>query len=300
MLGLQILNTQHLQLTTQSMPLDQDFEENDDAAGAEMSFLDHLEELRWNLIRAVGSILIFSVIAFVFINDIYFHVILAPSRPDFWTYRMMCKIAAFTHTDGLCIDKLSFELQSREMAGQFTMAMLSSLIIGLLFAFPYAFWEIWRFVKPGLRITERKASRGAVFFVTFLFLSGVLFGYYIVSPLAINFLANFQLDPSIKNQFDITSYIGLLSVLTLACGLTFQLPVVAYVLSQVGVLKPKYMRQYRKHAFVVILVVAALITPSPDVTSQVLVALPLWILYEISIWVSAWVERRKKTELSKS
>ena len=168
---------------------------------------------------------------------------LAPSRPDFWTYRMMCKIAALTHTDGLCIDKLSFELQSREMAGQFTMAMLSSLIIGLLFAFPYAFWEIWRFVKPGLRITERKASRGAVFFVTFLFLSGVLFGYYIVSPLAINFLANFQLDPSIKNQFDITSYIGLLSVLTLACGLTFQLPVVAYVLSQVGVLKPKYMRQ---------------------------------------------------------
>lgn len=131
-------------------------------------------------------------------------------------------------------------------------------------------------------------------------MTGVLFGYFIVSPLAINFLANFQLDPSIKNQFDITSYIGLLSVLTLACGLTFQLPVVAYVLSQVGFLKPKFMRQYRKHAFVVILVVAALITPSPDVTSQVLVALPLWILYEISIWVSAWVERRKKSELAKS
>lgn len=278
------------------MPLDQDFQDNNHIEDTEMSFLDHLEELRWNIIRAVGSILVFTVLAFIFIKDIYYHVILAPSRADFWTYRMMCKIAAYTHTEGLCIDKLDFDLQSREMAGQFTMAMLSSLIIGLLFAFPYAFWEVWRFVKPGLKITERKATRGAVFFVTLLFFAGVLFGYYIVAPLAINFLANFQLDPTIRNQFDITSYVGLLSVLTLSCGLTFQLPVVAYVLSQVGFLTPKFMRTYRKHSFVVILVVAALITPSPDVTSQVLVALPLWLLYEISILVSAYVERQKKLE----
>jgi sec-independent protein translocase protein TatC len=273
------------------MPLDQEPEE-----GKEMSFIDHLEELRWNIIRAVGSILIFTVLAFIFIEEIYDKIILAPSRPDFWTYKMMCKIAAFTHADGLCIDKLDFELQSREMSGQFSMAMLSSLIIGLLFAFPYAFWEIWRFIKPGLKVSERKAARGAVFYVTFLFLSGVLFGYYIVSPLAINFLANFQLDPHIKNQFDITSYVGLLSVLTLACGLTFQLPIVAFVLSKVGFLNPKFMRDYRRHAYVVILIVAAVITPSPDVLSQVLVALPLWLLYEISIWVSAWVEREKRKE----
>lgn len=277
------------------MPLDQEFDK-ETANGDEMSFIEHLEELRWHIIRAVGAILIFTIAAFIFIEDIYDKIILAPSRPDFWTYRMMCKIASFTGAQGLCIDKLDFELQSREMAGQFTMAMLSSLIIGLLFAFPYAFWEVWRFIKPGLKVSERKVSRGAVFYVTFLFLTGVLFGYYIVSPLAINFLANFQLDPRIKNQFDITSYVGLISVLTLACGLTFQLPVVAFVLSKIGFLNPRFMREYRRHAFVVILILAAIITPSPDVLSQVLVALPLTLLYEISIMVSSFVERTKKEE----
>ncbi|WP_298358984.1 twin-arginine translocase subunit TatC [Runella sp.] len=277
------------------MPLDQEFDK-ETAAGDEMTFIEHLEELRWNIIRAVGAILVFTIVAFIFIEEIYDKIILAPSRPDFWTYRMMCKIADFTGAEGLCIDKLDFELQSREMAGQFTMALLSSVIIGLLFAFPYAFWEVWRFIKPGLKPSERKVSRGAVFYVTFLFLSGVLFGYYIVSPLAINFLANFQLDPRIKNQFDITSYVGLISVLTLACGLTFQLPVVAFVLSRIGFLNPRFMREYRRHAFVVILILAAVITPSPDVLSQVLVAMPLTLLYEISILVSAWVERTKKED----
>lgn len=277
------------------MPLDQQFDD-DPHQDNEMSFLEHLEELRWNIIRAVGSILIFTILAFIFIDEIYYNIILAPSRADFWTYQMTCKLAQITGADGLCIDKLNLELQSREMAGQFTMAMLSALIIGLLFAFPYAFWEIWRFVKPGLRPSERRATRGAVFYVTFLFITGVLFGYYIVAPLAINFLANFQLDPRIKNQFDITSYVGLLSVLTLACGLTFQLPVVAFVLSKIGLLTPKFMREFRRHSYVVILILAAIITPSPDVLSQVLVALPLFLLYEISIWVSGWVERNKKKD----
>jgi sec-independent protein translocase protein TatC len=277
------------------MPLDQEFDK-EATAGDEMTFIEHLEELRWNVIRAVGAILVFTIVAFIFIEEIYDKIILAPSRPDFWTYRMLCKIADFTGAQGLCIDKLDFELQSREMAGQFTMALLSAVIIGLLFAFPYAFWEVWRFIKPGLKPSERKVSRGAVFYVTSLFLSGVLFGYYIVSPLAINFLANFQLDPRIKNQFDITSYVGLISMLTLACGLTFQLPVVAFVLSKIGFLNPRFMREYRRHAFVVILILAAVITPSPDVLSQVLVALPLTLLYEVSILVSAWVERNKKEE----
>lgn len=279
------------------MPLDQPLDSSDDE-GAEMSFLSHLEELRWHIVRAVGAILIFTVVAFIYVEEIYNLIILGPSQPSFWTYRMLCKVAAFTGADGLCINKLDFELQSRDVGGQFSMAMVSSLIVGLLFAFPYAFWEIWRFVKPGLKASERKGARGAVFYVTFLFFSGVLFGYYIVSPLAVNFLANFKLDPSIKNQFDITSYIGLISMLTLACGLTFQLPVVAFVLSKVGVLNPRFMREYRRHAFVVILILAAIITPSPDVLSQVLVATPLTLLYEISIWVSAWVERAKKLEES--
>jgi sec-independent protein translocase protein TatC len=271
------------------MPLDQAFDE-ENSEGTEMSFIEHLEELRWNIIRAVGSILVFTITAFVFIQEIYDKIILAPSRPDFWTYRMTCKLAEVTGASGLCIDKLDFDLQSREMAGQFTMAMLSSLIIGLLFAFPYAFWEVWRFVKPGLRPSERKATRGAVFYVTFLFLSGVFFGYYIVSPLAINFLANFQLDARIRNEFDITSYVGLLHS---DVGLRAYVSVAR---GGVCVLNPRFMRSYRRHAYVVILILAAIITPSPDVLSQVLVALPLSLLYEVSIWVSAWVERNRKND----
>lgn len=285
------------------MPLDQpllDYEpggEEEAHDGSEMSFLDHLESLRWHIIRAGGAIIVFSITAFVFIEEIYNSVILGPAKPNFWTYRKMCELGARLSIDGLCIKKLDFSLMSREMAGQFTMAMLSSFIIGLLFAFPYAFWEVWRFVAPGLKRTERRAARGAVFYVTMLFFIGVLFGYYIVSPLAINFLANFKIDESIVNQFDIGSYIGVLATLTLACGLTFQLPMIAFVLSQVGVLTPKFMRDYRRHAFVVILILSAIITPSPDIMSQVLVAAPLSLLYEVSIWVSARVNKRRMREL---
>jgi sec-independent protein translocase protein TatC len=275
------------------MPLDQLTDEEIDQEGKEMSFLDHLEELRWHIIRAVGSIFLFAIIAFIFIEDIFRVVILGPKNPDFWTYRMMCKLADTTGYADLCVKKLNFELQSLGVSDQFTMAMTSSAIIGLCFAFPYAFWEVWRFIKPGLRNVEKQAARGAVFFVSLLFLMGLLFGYYIVSPLAINFLANFQITPEIKNQFDITSYIGILVTLSLGCALIFQMPMVAYVLSKVGVLTPKYMREYRKHAWIVILVVAGIITPSPDIYSQVLVALPLTLLYEVSILVSARIERAR-------
>ncbi|MFD2571224.1 twin-arginine translocase subunit TatC [Spirosoma soli] len=284
------------------MPLDQLTDEEIEADGKEMSFLDHLEELRWHIIRAVGSIFVFAIIAFVFIEEIFDKVILAPKRPDFWTYRMMCKLADMTGYADLCVKKLNFELQALGMADNFTMAMTSSLIIGLSFAFPYAFWEVWRFIKPGLMPTEKKAARGAVFYVSFLFMLGLLFGYFIVSPLAINFLANFTISPEIKNQYDITSYISTLVTLSLGCALIFQMPMVAFVLSKVGVLTPAFMREYRKHAWIVILIVAGIITPSPDIYSQVLVALPLAMLYEVSILVSGRVQRarlRDQQELEK-
>ncbi len=280
------------------MPLDQqqhiDYE--DEKEGNEMSFLDHLEELRWHLIRSALAIVFFMIFAFIFIGDIYNKVILAPAKTDFWTYRMMCKLSALVNAPGLCVQELNFELMSREVSGQFVMALTSAAIIGLVFAFPYVFWEIWRFVKPGLKPSELKSARGAVFYVTFLFFSGVFFGYYIVSPLAINFLVNFQIDPSIKNQFDISSYISILATLTLACGVAFQLPIAIFILTKIGVIGPEFMRTYRKHAVVVILIVAAVITPSPDVTSQLLVAFPLYILYEISILISAKEVKRKLEE----
>ena len=256
-----------------------------------MSFVDHLEELRWHIIRSVASIMVFAIAAFLSKDFIFHHIILAPSRTDFWTYRMLCE----SGVDALCIDKLPFILQSRQMTGQFTMHLTSSFLIGLIFAFPYAFWEIWRFVSPALYSEEKTVSKGAVFFVSLLFIMGILFGYYMVAPLSINFLANYQLDPTILNEFDITSYISTLSMLVLTCGLMFQLPVVVYFLTKTGVATPKTMREYRKLAIVVILIVSAVLTP-PDVMSQILISLPLLVLYEISIYVSAFI-LRKQTKL---
>jgi sec-independent protein translocase protein TatC len=274
------------------MALDQEFEKELEE-GDEMTFLEHLEALRWHVIRAVGSILVFAIIAYIFIKEIYRYVILAPGKPDFWTYRMLCKLGDAVGTDGLCIKALNFKIQSIGVGDQFTMGLTSAIITGLIFAFPYAFWEVWRFIKPGLKPSERKAARGAVFYVTFLFFSGVFFGYFIVTPLAINFLANYQLDESIVNEFNITSYISTVATLTLACGIAFQLPVVVFVLSKVGVLTPSFMREYRRHSWILILIVAAIITPSPDIYSQILVALPLMFLYEVSIMVSGKVEKAK-------
>jgi len=279
------------------MPLDQDFEQEEgDGTGQEMSFIGHLEELRWHVIRAVGSILVFAIIAFIYIKEIYHYVIIAPSQPNFWTYRMLCLLSDKVGYDELCVKELNFKLQTIGMGDQFTMSMTSAVIAGLIFAFPYAFWEIWRFIKPGLKASERRSARGAVFYVTFLFFSGVIFGYFIVTPLAINFLANYTLDEAIINEFSLASYISLVSTLTLACGIAFQLPIVVFVLSKVGVLTPGFMREYRKHAMIVILIVAAVITPSPDIYSQILVAIPLLMLYEVSILVSRKVEREKLRE----
>lgn len=275
------------------MPLDQ-IDDSLPTGDKEMGFLDHLEELRWHLIRSVVAILALTIVAFLSKDIIFGIIILGPAKVDFWTYRKFCELAAYLNTPDLCIDKLNFSLQSRNMTGQFAMHISSSFVIGFIVAFPYVFWEIWRFVKPGLYDKEVSATRGAVFVVTALFLMGILFGYYIISPLSINFLANYQLDPAILNQFDITSYISTLIMMVLASGLMFQLPMVIFVLTKIGIITPAFMRTYRRHAIVVILIVAAFITPSPDIFSQMLVAVPLYMLYEASIFVSAWEMRRKK------
>jgi sec-independent protein translocase protein TatC len=251
----------------------------------EMSFLDHLEELRWHIIRSLVSILVFAVIAFLSKNIVFHEIILAPSRPDFWTYRTLCKLGELVNSTALCIEELPFIIQSRQMTGQFTMHLTSSFVIGLILAFPYAFWELWRFISPGLYTKEKQIARGSVFFVSLLFGIGILFGYFIVSPISINFLSNYQLDPSISNEFDIISYVSTLTMLVLACGLMFQLPIIVYFFTKAGIVTPAFLRTYRKHSIVVILIISAIITP-PDVVSQVLIGLPLIVLYEISIFIS--------------
>jgi sec-independent protein translocase protein TatC len=265
------------------------------AEDKEMSFLDHLEELRWHIIRSLLAILVFAVAAFLAKSFVWHTVILGPSRPDFWTYRMLCDIAEKLSTPVLCISELPFSIQSRQMTGQFTMHLSSSFIIGLILAFPYAFWEMWRFIAPGLYDKERNAARGATFFVSILFISGVLFGYYIIAPLSVNFLSNYRVDPSIVNEFDITSYTSTLSMIVLASGLMFQLPVVVYFFTKAGFVTPSLMRTFRRHSIVVIFIISAIITP-PDVFSQILISIPLIFLYEISIYISGMVLKQKEKE----
>ena len=269
------------------MALDQYQEEEEG-----MSFLDHLEALRFHILRSVSAILIFTVIAFLAKDIVFGIIILGPSKVDFLTYRVLCDLGNYLGIPALCIDELPFTIQSRQMTGQFTMHMTSSLVVGFVAAFPYVFWEIWRFISPGLYDKEKNAARGAVFFVSFLFLSGAAFGYYVLSPLSINFLANYQLDPTILNEFDITSYVTTLTMLVLASAIMFQLPVVVYFLAMSGLVTSRMLKEYRKHSIVVILIVSAIITP-PDVISQLLIAMPILVLYEIGIMIAKSLEKTR-------
>lgn len=263
----------------------------------EMSFLDHLEALRWHILRSLAAVVILGVTAF-FSKKLLFHdIILAPSRPDFWTYRMLCKLSVYLEQPFLCVEKLAFIIQSRTLTGQFATHISVSFIAGLVVAFPYIFWEIWSFVKPGLYPRERRLTRGAVFFVSLLFFLGISFGYWVLSPLSINFLANYQIDESIQNEVDLLSYIETLVMMVFACGLMFQLPMVILVLAKAGIVTPAFLRNYRRHAILVIVIVSAILTPSPDMFSQVLVALPIYMLYEISIMLAAREERSASREL---
>lgn len=270
------------------MALDQYQDEEEEG----MSFLDHLEALRWHLLRSVAAILIFTVIAFLAKSIVFGIVILGPSKVDFVTYRWLCNISDYIGVPALCIDELPFTIQSRQMTGQFTMHMTSSLVVGFIVSFPFVFWEVWRFISPGLYDQEKNAARGAVFFVSLLFFMGAAFGYFILSPLSINFLSNYQLDPSILNEFDITSYISTLTMLVLASAIMFQLPVVVYFLAMSGLVTSGMLKSYRRHAIVVILVLSAIITP-PDVISQILIAMPILVLYEAGIRIAKRLEKKR-------
>lgn len=260
---------------------------------AEMSFFDHLEALRWHLVRSAIAIVIFTIGAFYFYDFVFDTIILGPSRPSFWTYRMLCKLGELLHRDGFCVNKIEIKLMNNEMAGQFTLQINSSLLIGITLGFPYLLWEIWRFIKPALHDKERRAARGFVFYATFLFVLGILFGYYVITPMSVNFLSGYTVSSAITNWFSIDSYISSVATLTLASGIVFQLPILVYVLSSLGILTPAFMRNGRRYAIVVILIIAAVITPTPDMMTMIVVSLPLFILYEVGIVVAGVVEKRK-------
>ncbi|MEY2962929.1 MAG: hypothetical protein RL754_190 [Bacteroidota bacterium] len=256
-----------------------------------MSFLEHLAELRWHLMRSAVAVLIFSVVAFIAKELVFDVIILGPKQPDFFTYRMFCEFSAYLGGEAFCFDEVPFEVLNMRMSGQFQMHLWVSIIAGLVVAFPYVFWEIWRFIKPGLHDVERKSSRGVIFFTTVLFVLGVLFGYYLIVPLSIQFLGTYAVSAEVVNRIDLTSYISMVSSVTLATGILFQLPIVVYFLSKIGVVTPQLLKSYRRHAIVGILLLSAIITP-PDVASQVLVTVPVLVLYQISILVSARIVKR--------
>jgi sec-independent protein translocase protein TatC len=266
----------------------------------ETSFFGHIDALRGHLFRSSLVVVILAVVMFCYPEILFDKIILGPLKSDFLTYRAFCKLGhwlqannVLSDASGLCFGHYTFKLQSLGLSDQFTSQMWIAFAAGLMLGAPYVLWEIWRFIKPALKENEKKASTGFIFSATFLFASGVLFSYFIIVPLMINFLGNYQVSAMIENNFTMDSYISTVTTLSLATGVVFELPVFVFFLTKFGLISPAFMRKYRKHAIVVILIVAAVITPSPDVTSQMLVAFPLYFLYEASIFVSYFEYKRK-------
>ena len=257
----------------------------------EMTFLEHLEELRWHLVRSAISIVVLSTVAFIFKNIIFDKIILAPKNPAFITNRLLCEFGEWMDITALCINSVPIQLININLTGQFTTHINISLVAGLILAFPYVFWEIWRFIKPALYEKELKHSRGAVIITSLLFLTGILFGYFIIVPLSTDFLSTYQVSSEVVNQITLKSYISTVTSITLAGGIAFELPVLIYVLSKVGIVSAAFLKKYRKHAIIVILILAAIITP-PDVFSQILVSIPLYALYEVGVVISKKIERK--------
>ncbi|WP_396638366.1 twin-arginine translocase subunit TatC [Maribacter sp. R77961] len=263
----------------------------------EMSFLDHLEELRWHLIRSTLAIVIVGVAAFMFRGFIFDTVIFGPKKMDFPTYRLFCDIATFLGFDSaFCAEKLPFTIQSRLMSGQFSAHIWTSIWAGFIIGFPYVLYEMWKFISPGLYEKERKNSRGFILIASLLFFMGVLFGYYVVAPLSINFLGTYQVSAEVTNEFDLASYISTVRASVIACGILFELPIIIFFLTKVGLVTPEIMKKYRKIALVIVLILSAVITP-PDVASQIIVAIPVLILYQVSIYIS---KRVLKSEAKKA
>lgn len=266
------------------------------AKPAEMSFLDHLEELRWHIVRSAASILIFAVIAFIMKDFIFDTIILNPRNPDFWTNRMLAKLGDLVGSESLKINQIPLKLISINIAGQFSMHIWTSIIAGFIISSPVVFYEFWRFVKPALYDKEKKHASGAVFFTTLLFMMGILFGYFLIVPLSIHFLGTYNVSTDVANQINLKSYIGSVTSISLAAGVVFLLPIFSYFLSKVGILTPQFMKTYRKHSYVVMLLLSAVITP-PDIFSQIMVCFPLVILYEIGIVISRHVVKKLENEI---
>jgi sec-independent protein translocase protein TatC len=263
---------------------------------AEMSFIDHIDELRKHLFRSAIAVVLGAIVMAVYNNFIVKKVLMGPTHSEFPTYYYLCKLGKyFGLGNQLCLSQINVKMQSNAVAGQFSVYLNIILIGGFIIAFPYVFWQFWKFVKPALKRNELNNTRGVIFWVSLLFFSGVLFGYFIIAPYTINFFANFSLDDNIQNFWTIASYFNTIVPLILGSGLAFQLPLVLYFLAKVGVVSTAFLRKYRKHSIVIIVIAVSIITP-PDMLSTIICAIPLVLLYEISILLCARVEKKRQKE----
>lgn len=264
-----------------------------------MTFIDHLEELRVHIIRSVLAVLIMAIVIFVYRNWIFENIIVGPIKADFLSYRYLCQFSHWAHLgDALCMPPVKVTMQSTTFGGQFLSSITMAFVGGIICAFPFIFWEFWRFVKPALKEKEVKNTRFIIFWVSFFFFTGAAFGYFLLGPFTFNFLASFQLgtEGMIETKPTFADYLDNLTNIILGCGIAFELPVLAFILTKIGIITPSFLRRTRKYAVLVILIVAAFITPSPDWMSQLIVFIPLWSLYELSILVSARVSKQREKE----
>ena len=258
-----------------------------------MSFLEHLEELRWHVIRSLIAIISAGFVCFLMKDFIFDTIIFGPKKMDFPTYKFLCQAATFIGVEtNFCGDEFPFVVQNRTMAGQFSAHVMTSVISGFILSFPYVLYEFWKFISPGLLEKEKAKSRGFIFISSILFFVGVLFGYYVISPLSINFLGTYQVSAQVLNEIDLGSFISLVRSSALASGIIFELPIIIYFLTKAGVVTPESLVKYRKYALVLVLILAAIITP-PDVASQIIVAIPIVVLYQVSIFISRIVVKNQ-------
>lgn len=275
------------------------FNRNRSEEKAEMTFIDHLEELRQHIIRSVIAILVMAAIIFIYRDWVFDNIITGPINPDFISYRLLCDFSHWAKMgDALCMPPVNINMQTTTFGGQFLSSISLALIGGILISFPYIFWEFWRFIKPALKDKELKNTRFIIFWVSFFFFTGAAFGYFLLGPFTFNFLGSFTLGTKgvLETRPTLTDYLDNLTNLILGCGIAFELPVLAYILTKIGLITPIYLRKIRKYAVVVILLAAAVITPSPDWMSQLIVFIPLFTLYELSILVSARVNKQRIKE----
>jgi sec-independent protein translocase protein TatC len=266
----------------------------------EMSFLGHLEELRWHLVRSASVVLIFGIFLFIFQKEVYENFLLAHRKSDFITYQLFCDFFNMFGLDSsFCRVSFKDNLISLKPTQQLMNSIWSSFILGIILSFPYLLWELWKFISPGLTLKEVRNSKGFIFVASLLFFLGIAFSFYIIAPISIHFLYNYQITDLIQNNFTMDSHIGLVTNMLLGVSILFELPVLVFFLTKIGLITPAFLKKYRKHALVVVLIVAAIITP-PDVASQIIVTIPIVILYEVSINVSKIVIKKQQKNAHKS